>query len=75
MRRYPVVLEWDPDVRAYAATIPALPGCTSQGDTVEEYIANAKEAIALYVEGLSEDGQPISEEPEVPVIVVLSVAA
>jgi predicted RNase H-like HicB family nuclease len=75
MRRYPVVLGWDPDVQAYAATVPALPGCTSQGDTVEAYIANAKEAIALYVEGLAEAGQPILEEPEVPVFVVLSVAA
>ena len=75
MRRYTVVLEWDPEARAYSVTVPTLPGCTSQGDTVEECIANAKEAIALHVEGLKEAGVPIPEESEEPVFVVLSIAA
>ncbi len=75
MRRYTVVLEWDPEAEAYAVTVPTLPGCTSQGDTIEECIANAKEAIALYLEGLADAGQPVPEEPEIPVFVVLSIAA
>ncbi|MBI4491575.1 MAG: type II toxin-antitoxin system HicB family antitoxin [Chloroflexi bacterium] len=75
VRRYTVVLEWDAEAQGYAVTVPTLPGCTSQAETVEEGIANAKEAIALYLEGLQEQGQPIPEEPERPVFVVLSVAA
>jgi predicted RNase H-like HicB family nuclease len=75
VRRYTVVLEWDPDAQAYSVIVPALPGCTSQGDTVEECIVNAKEAIGLHVEGLSEAGLPVPEEPEEPVFVVLSIAA
>jgi len=38
---------------------PSLPGCNSQGDSREEAISNIKEAIALYVEVLREDGKPI----------------
>ena len=75
MRRYTVVLEWDSEAQAYSVVVPALPGCTSQGDTVEECIVNAKEAIALHTEGLAEAGLPIPEEPEEPVFVVLSIAA
>jgi predicted RNase H-like HicB family nuclease len=75
MRRYTVVLEWEPEATACSVVVPALPGCTSPGDTVEECIANAKEAIALHVEGLEQAGLPVPEEPEAPVFVVLSVAA
>ena len=38
----------------YMATIPALPGCITQGDDIEEAIGMAKEAIALYLEELKE---------------------
>ena len=38
---------------------PDLPGLHSQGDTLEEAIANASEALELYVEGLREDDQPL----------------
>lgn len=36
---------------------PDLPGLHTQGDTLEEAEANAKEALELYVEGLREDGR------------------
>jgi len=38
---------------------PDLPGLHSQGDTLEDAIANASEALELYVEGLREDGHPL----------------
>jgi predicted RNase H-like HicB family nuclease len=41
---------------------PSLPGCISQGRTKEEAIANIKDAIALYVEALQEEGEPIPED-------------
>jgi predicted RNase H-like HicB family nuclease len=38
---------------------PSLPGCVSQGKTKEAAIANIREAIALYIETLQEDGLPV----------------
>lgn len=35
----------------YTVFVPALPGCISEGDTLEETIKNIKEAIALYLDG------------------------
>ncbi len=46
----------------YTVTVPSLPGCISEGDTYEETLANIKEAIALYLESLQEDGLPIPDE-------------
>jgi len=39
----------------YTVFVPALPGCISQGDTVEECIENIKEAILLYLDEEPED--------------------
>jgi len=39
----------------YVAIVPALPGCHTQGDTLAEVMENAKEAIDLYWETLSEE--------------------
>lgn len=39
----------------YVAFVPALPGCHTQGDTLEELMENTKEAIELYLETLTEE--------------------
>jgi predicted RNase H-like HicB family nuclease len=39
--------------------VPDVPGCFSAGDTLEEALANAREAIAAHLQALSEDGQPV----------------
>lgn len=46
----------------YTATVPALPGCVSEGDTYDETLINVKEAIALYLESLQADNLPVPEE-------------
>ena len=46
----------------WVAECPSLPGCTSQGKTKEEAIANIREAIRGYIAALGEDGLPVSEE-------------
>lgn len=46
--RYPVVLEPSKD-GGYAAHVPALPGCHTQGETVAEALDNAKDAIQTYL--------------------------
>ncbi len=43
----------------YWAEVPALPGCFSQGETVEKTLENIKEAIDLHIESLKEEGQEI----------------
>ena len=42
-------------------TVPALPGCITQGDTIDDALAMAKEAIELYVEELQSRGETILE--------------
>jgi len=46
----------------YWTDVPSLPGCFSQGETVEEALANTKEAIKSHVEALREDGQEVSAD-------------
>ena len=43
-----VVIEYDPEVKSYAAYCPELPGCTSCGDTEADAMTNIREAIDLY---------------------------
>jgi predicted RNase H-like HicB family nuclease len=45
-----VIVEFDSEAKRWSAVFPELPGCTSAGDTEEEAIANAKEALALWFE-------------------------
>jgi len=59
--RYTVVLEQEAD-RGYVASVPALPGCVSQGDTRIEALDNIREAIELYVEDCREAGDPVPTE-------------
>jgi len=39
----------------YVAFVPALPGCHTQGDTLQELMENVKEAVELYLETLTEE--------------------
>ena len=47
--RYLVNLIYDPEYRGYVADVPQLPGCMSQGKTVERALVNVKEAIKAYL--------------------------
>lgn len=46
----------------FVAECPSLPGCSSQGETREEAIANIKEAITGYIAVLKEDNLPVLDE-------------
>ena len=43
----------------YHVYAPDLPGLHTEGETIEEATENAREALALYVEGLREEGRPV----------------
>jgi antitoxin HicB len=57
-REYEVVLTPE-EKGGYSVTVPALPGCNSQGETREEALAMIREAIELYLESLEAHGDPI----------------
>lgn len=48
----------------YTVTVPALPGCITEGDTIEEAIAMAKEAINLYIEELKNRNETIPDDKD-----------
>ena len=56
MQNYAVVIHEDPE-GGFWAEVPALPGCYSQGQTVDELELNIREAIAGVVEVLREQGR------------------
>ena len=58
--KYAVIISWsdDPGDKVFVADVPELPGCTAHGDTHEEALANAQEAIALWLDTCAEIGRP-----------------
>jgi len=46
----------------FSVNVPSLPGCFTQGETIEEAIEMAKEAISLYVESLEAEGQLVPDD-------------
>ena len=46
---YVVILTPEPDGSAYNVTVPALPGCFTWGETVEQALENAREAISVHL--------------------------
>lgn len=53
--KYPVAIHKDPD-SCFGISVPDLPGCFSAGETVDEALNNAQEAISDHLEILAEDG-------------------
>ena len=54
VKEFQVVVTRDED-GVFVASCPSLPGCHTQGDTVEEALANIQEGIALFIEVLNDD--------------------
>lgn len=61
IRTYRVVLRKEPE-GAYTAIVPALPGCITYGDTIEEAMKMAEEAIELFIEELKSRGEEIPDD-------------
>ena len=59
----PIALESGTSTQAYGVVVPDLPGCFPAGDTLDEAIDNAKEAIELWLEVAIDDGMAIPEPP------------
>ena len=63
--RYTVFFEPAPE-GGYTVTVPALPGCVTEGDTLEEAKGMATDAIKCYCESLLKDGEPLPEDVHLP---------
>jgi len=73
MSEYQFTVVIEPDEKGYHAFVPALPGCHSFGDSVEEAQTNILEAIEVHVESMIEDGEPVPAERNPVFITRLSV--
>jgi predicted RNase H-like HicB family nuclease len=74
MRRYSVLIEHDPDDDVYVASVPALPGCFTQGPTVADARQRIREAIQVHLEGLATLGEPIPDETVAPQLITVEIA-
>lgn len=59
--RYTIIFEREPD-GGYHVYCPALKGCHSQGDSLDEATENIREAIEAYIESVQAHGEPIPRE-------------
>lgn len=75
MRRYTILLHPESEDGGYSVEVPALPGCRTQGETVEECIERALDAIGLWIADAAAHGEPIPEETVRPEAIVVTVAA
>jgi len=58
--RYLILIEGGPPSN-YSAWSPDLLGCVATGDTIDQTVAEMREAIAFHLEGLAADGDPTLE--------------
>jgi len=58
---YRILLNKEPE-GGFTVIVPTLPGCITYGETMDEAIANAKEAAELFLESLKAHGEPIPTE-------------
>jgi antitoxin HicB len=60
-KNYRILLTKEPE-GGYTVNVPALPGCITFGETIEEAIDMARDAINLYIDSLKEHGDDIPDE-------------
>jgi len=65
--RYPIAIEPGDDATAFGVIVPDLPGCFSAGDTLDEAIDHAAEAIELHLEHLLHEGGEIPQAAPIEV--------
>lgn len=61
MERYEIIMYWSEEDAVFIAEIPELPGCMAHGDTQESALANAKDAMRLWLDTAREFGDVIPE--------------
>ncbi|MBI2760163.1 MAG: type II toxin-antitoxin system HicB family antitoxin [Chloroflexi bacterium] len=71
---YTVLLLPDLDRGAYTVTVPLLPGCITEGDSLGEALTHAREAITLFVATLRAGGEEVPREPAPATVLSAAIA-
>jgi len=58
---YAIIIYWSGEDTAFIAEVLELPGCLAHGDTYESALANAKQAIQLWIDSAREFGKEVPE--------------
>lgn len=59
MYKYEVIIYWSEEDKVFVAEVPELPGCAAHGNSPQSALANAQEAITLWLDTASEFGDPV----------------
>ena len=59
--RYPIAIEPGNSQQAFGVVVPDLPGCFSAGDSLDEAMAQGREAILLHLEGMFNEGKALPQ--------------
>lgn len=61
MYKYETIIYWSDEDQAFLVEVPELPGCKAHGDSPDQALANAQEAMQLWLDTAREFGDPIPE--------------
>nr|WP_298413166.1 type II toxin-antitoxin system HicB family antitoxin [uncultured Halomonas sp.] len=61
MYKYETIIYWSEEDQSFVADVPELPGCMAHGTSPDEALANAHEAMQLWLDTAREFGDPIPE--------------
>ena len=61
MHKYEIIIYWSNQDQVFVAEIPELPGCMAHGETQQAALAQANEAIQLWIDTAKEFGDPVPE--------------
>jgi predicted RNase H-like HicB family nuclease len=61
VHKYEIIIYWSNEDQAFIAEVPELPGCMTHGSSQAEALANADEAIQLWIDTAEEFGDPVPE--------------
>ena len=75
MRTFTVLLIRDHDEPGYTVLVPELPGCQTEGETVEEALEMARDAITGHIEAMAMHDEDIPEEPAEVIIASVEIEA
>ncbi|HVF51396.1 MAG TPA: type II toxin-antitoxin system HicB family antitoxin [Pyrinomonadaceae bacterium] len=61
MYKYEVIIYWSREDQVFVAEVPELPGCMAHGNSQQEALTKANEAIQLWIDTAQEFGDPVPE--------------
>ena len=59
--KYEIIIYWSDEDQAFIAEVPELPGCMAHGGTPARALANANDAIQLWIDTAKEFGDPVPQ--------------